>query len=1398
MELYSAEVENLKKLLNVWIGDSKQELEATFGFQVPVNITTFLAVAQRLRAKDFNYLPEDDRLTISTPEHFRFSVVGPGDIQEYCRDDTLAGKHYSIMLKDRTIQEASTKLEDYDVSVKIRREESVAKDDPKIAEMLKTWSQQRKAFRMIRRWSFKSRDEGFKVDMSIVRSTKRKEGAFAWQRKFKDQDIMNNPATYEIEVELLRLENDTVDAALKRLVKGIGEVLRGIQKNTLLIRKTTKDNVLRAYRELTHLDKFRGVAPITMEMANFVKEREETTPNIRDGYNVTDKADGLRVMAFCDRKGELFLIDMALNVYRTGMKQETCRAALLDGEWVTKKKKIEGEAEAKATNILLLFDIYIDVDGKDITQLPFQAAEESESRYGLMNRWVNKWNEGSGPTLLVPGITAATKLKVSSKDFLFAEPGDKAIFIAAQKVLASDKIYNTDGLIFTPNTLPLPQKAGVGFEEQFKWKPADDNTIDFFVTFEKYPKSTEERVYVDVKADTGETIRYKTLRLYVGSSRESTGENPRDVILEEKPIVPEDKKKKYRPVLFTPTEFPDTMANTCHLLIETDESTGEDYVITEVSREPIQDRSIVEMAYDPKRLPGWRWVPMRIRFDKTERFQSGQLSRTLNSDMTAEGVWNSIHDPITKSMITTGAEQPTEDEVADLMKSKGEREALSQKYFERKAAEQDLMRVKGLRDFHNKWIKENILYASALKGGRKTIVDLAVGVAADLQRWRRRNVSFALGVDVAGKNIIGPGDSAYERYLGSMKRHMEEKARAEKMKRGEKKPFILDLPPMIFAIADSSKHLVSGEAGATNQEKDILRSVFGKAQPQGPVPPFVEKYGASRLKMGADCVSLMFALHYFFESKDKLDGLLRNLADILKVGGYFIACFFDGDKVFDMLRGIEKGSRKAGIEDDVLLWTITKQYEKDDLPIDDSGFGLGIDVEFITIGTSHREYLVPLKLLQEKMRQIGCELVVAKDELKELGLQHSTNTFDHSFDMAAKAGKKFQMGNAVKEFSFLNRWVVFKRKKDIPFMVEEEVVELPGAVTAPGVPGQKVGVAVQQSVIEEVEKKDVADRVATLVGMPLAERAAVLTALPAAVQKETVNALPSGLKNETTTAMANVSATLKKKPRVVVKTLPKAEGVLAEEDVVVEEEEVVGNVPVQRTLAVEAPTEEVAGKKYAIGELFQFYDGASLEDILRIKDAGAGRWLAPTAPFPIPDPENPKEQPNKVLYPTVEHYIAAMQYKLATNKPEAAISLLSREGSIHQKYLQQRQLETNDGARELPKKRDYELLREESEEVKKAIRPAQFKKEGAKFDAAKWATVKDKVLEDALTYRWKHDARLRKIVQAAKEQGKTLLYYTPGSGASNLGGIRKANTGLIQGENRIGKILMKLAGFPGY
>ena len=67
MELFSAEAENIKKRVEEWITHPEYELEATFGATGEVDSTTFLAVAQRLRAKGYASLPQEDRLTVITP-----------------------------------------------------------------------------------------------------------------------------------------------------------------------------------------------------------------------------------------------------------------------------------------------------------------------------------------------------------------------------------------------------------------------------------------------------------------------------------------------------------------------------------------------------------------------------------------------------------------------------------------------------------------------------------------------------------------------------------------------------------------------------------------------------------------------------------------------------------------------------------------------------------------------------------------------------------------------------------------------------------------------------------------------------------------------------------------------------------------------------------------------------------------------------------------------------------------------------------------------------------------------------------------------------------------------------------------------------------------------------------
>jgi hypothetical protein len=107
------------------------------------------------------------------------------------------------------------------------------------------------------------------------------------------------------------------------------------------------------------------------------------------------------------------------------------------------------------------------------------------------------------------------------------------------------------------------------------------------------------------------------------------------------------------------------------------------------------------------------------------------------------------------------------------------------------------------------------------------------------------------------------------------------------------------------------------------------------------------------------------------------------------------------------------------------------------------------------------------------------------------------------------------------------------------------------------------------------------------------------------------------------------------------------------------------------------------------------------------------------------------------------------------------------------------------------------LLSEEVAEVRKAMTKAGLNKyRPIVFDDTKWIPIKDKVLMDALKYRWEHDARFRKTVEAARQAGKYLLYSTKiAAAASEFGGTRELTSGKILGENKVGRFIMELAGF---
>ena len=1289
MDLTSDQFKNINKFIQDWEKDDKLELETTFGSGGVVDSTTFLQIAQRLRNKGFEVIPQDDRLSIITPNHIRLSLQGLGVLQQYCKDDILQGKDFTAMFKDRAFPDSNVDLKEYDIRFKIRREEELSQNDPRVVTLLANWENQKKAFRLIRRWSFQGK--GVRIDMSMVRQTRNipGRGEYAWVTKFLQNNILQELPRYEVEVELLHDTEytDTVEKTFKSLIAGIGEVQRAIQKNSILIRNSVANSVINEYQALIKTDRFRGVNPVTLEVKNMT-EIDESIPNIRSGFNVTDKADGLRAMGFVNKNGELFLIDMSMKVYLTGLKNEKCASSLVDGEWVTVSK------HDKAINHFLIFDIYY--NDKNVSTLPFVTFSEealdkdNQSRYNIMRNWFDKWK--SGVEIISKGLTETNRLIIALKNFEFAK--GNAIFNGCSTILDTTRVYNTDGLILTSNSQHIPDRSGVRWNYQFKWKPSKDNTVDFLINYEKDSDiQTIDKITTTIHPSSNNTVQYKTMRLFVGGDKESTLLNPRQTILLQQPLPKEKDSGRYRPILFNPTDFPDTMANTCNALIQTDTETGDEYVMTEDSKEPIQDRSVVEMRYDPSREPGWRWIPSRIRHDKTERLQQAILKKgptkysgTMNDEGTANSVWNSIHNPVTISMIRSGNEEPTENEMKDLLHS---REAdISKKYYESKAPKENITHIKGLQDFHNKYIKNDILIKRVLRGGNKNLLDMACGKGGDLFKWLFGKARYVIGVDYAGDNILDASNGIYKRYVDAL------------MEFGPDR-----VPKMAFAIGDSSKNIVNGDAGTTPEESDILRSIFGRFPTTGSVPKYIENVMAGSFRAGADAAACMFAIHYFFEDSQKLDGFLKNLADTVKIGGYFIGCCFDGDKVFNLLRNVEKGHSKVGREGDVPIWNIKKDYDKEDLTPDDDSIGLAIDVEFISIGATHKEYLVPFELLSKKLSAIGFELLDGKS-LKELGLHSSTNTFDVSYEMAEKLGKKFTMPDSVKQFSFLNRWFIFKRmgETDMP------KITLPVPVAANAAVNAVVNVAANAAVAVPVNEEDEQE------------------------MKE-------------------------------------------EKDEKDEKDEKETDLPARNRAFKEV-------------EIFRFGTEARQVDIgvkqNGKKDLNVSRWISLSAPFPIPDPDDPE-----IKYPSIEHYLAAMKLK-TSNKPNLAKELMSSVGKIHQDFNTKRRTESVKP--ESP--RDFELQAEETIEVRKKMTKTYLNQYRTTIEDTKWIPIKDKVLMDALRYRWEHDKRFRDTVETARNAGKYLLFSTKiASIASELGGTRDLKTGTIQGDNKVGRFIMEIAGF---
>ncbi len=475
---------------------------------------------------------------------------------------------------------------------------------------------------------------------------------------------------------------------------------------------------------------FIGPNSKTLQMNNIATCNDTLTDtNIRNNYTVTDKADGDRKLLYISGDGKLYLIDTNMNVMFTGTKtkEQTIYNSIIDGE------HIKYDKHGKFINLYAAFDIYY-VNLKSMRELPFIMRENdtdeiNNDRLSKLTRLI----EIIKPASCVD--KSPTDFQVKRKIFYNNTTENSTIFDGCLKILSNvnDGLfeYNTDGLIFTPAHLPVggnteggPPGPNVKFswKHSFKWKPPEYNTIDFLVHVTKNSAGNDDvhNIFKDGRNLQGiqNTMSYKTLNLRCGFDKlRDMYDNPCLSLING--FVGNDKTENanentYVPLDFYPTNPYDDNAHKCNIMLIDD---GTKLYMKTEEGEYFEDKMIVEFKYMANNANGWKWVPIRVRNDKTAELNAG-LRNYGNSFKVANDNWHSIHNPITNDMITTGKNIPELTNESDDV------------YYNKTNSKTN---TRSLRDFHNLYVKSKLINSVSKRDD--ILIDYAVGKAGDLSKW---------------------------------------------------------------------------------------------------------------------------------------------------------------------------------------------------------------------------------------------------------------------------------------------------------------------------------------------------------------------------------------------------------------------------------------------------------------------------------------------------------------------------------------------------------------------------------------------------------------------------------------------------------------------------------------
>jgi len=875
---------------------------------------------------------EEHRLTYTYPDGIRVNILDATTIHKVCTTQKFANIPLTVERKVKYFDAAGGR-DMVDVPELLTRftlrSETHVKND-----FTGNVNDPAAHIRLIHRKSYTARGGEFRFDISLVKTRSRKQTL---------REMFKEVPSYELEIEYIAPKNPRPPAdVLHTLTTLIESILAAYQES---------DAILLQSEIQKYAQEFRYTGARFYNLVSLERRHLGEQPHsILKGYTVTNKADGLRGGLYVARDRRLLRITNGGDVIAwTGLValNDAHVEDFLDGEYI------------KERNLFCIFDVYR-YKTKDVKGLPLFTTDEEirstpeTSRLGCAHLFVQ--------SLTTDFKTVTSGLRIETKMFLAGD--GPAMEQAIRTILDTHFEYETDGLIFTPRlsaVAPPADTKGNTWLRVYKWKPPHQNSIDFLMRFDGQPE------YDGV---TRSMARKGTLFISKTPGRDIT--YPCETITGEyvPPSMPADLQhiadtRDRVPAPFQPSAPRSPDAYQIWVPVDTDGMTHDS------AGKRVDDNTIVECVYD---VDTRRWSIMRTRDDKTFQYRVKRESQYGNDIETAESIWTLIHVPVSDEMLKNVVSVAPDDTFGDDV------------YYKDDVDLRDSI-MKNIRGFHNR-VKDSLYQAFCMPGN--TLLELAVGRAGDLHKWRKVKLSKILGIELSTSNLTSSRQGACVRYLNEKKRGVD------------------NLPKILFAQGDMTKPF-------EDQQSRYLNIAFGTEEASTP-------YLTQFKNVEWDLASCQFAIHYACESEETFKIFVENVK--AHCSSILFGTCLDGQAVYSLLAG----------KDRYILRSQGKTFAQFDKKYSDDGgwkneFGQRIDVLLETIEKPTPEFLVPFDKVVEIFNEAGFDL-------------HETKMFGDLY--SAQSG--ISLDQPQQEYSFLHRTFAFKKRPVQEVTVEVKVPTFEPAV----------------------------------------------------------------------------------------------------------------------------------------------------------------------------------------------------------------------------------------------------------------------------------------------------------------------------------------------------------------